>query len=280
MIADTPELRIVDDEVWAKVQLRRSDRSGERHYATRPRRLFSGLLKCGCCGSGYVVSGRDKRGTYLRCSRMIETGLCDNRRTVGLNSIEDKVLQGIEQHLTSPDLLAEYVREYHRAYTELRDTTARRRADLTKRLAELKTQIKRAVAAVMENPQSKAVQAQLRELEDQGDEIEAALDNIEPPPTIELHPKVGEIYRRKVRDLKTALDLADDDNRAGAYQAIRELVEKVVIQPSGPRQPIQIEIHGHLANLLRASNEGTIGEPESMGVLVAGVGFEPMTFRL
>ena len=205
MIADTPELRIVDDEVWAKVQLRRSDRSGERHYATRPRRLFSGLLKCGCCGSGYVVSGRDKRGTYLRCSRMIETGLCDNRRTVGLNSIEDKVLQGIEQHLTSPDLLAEYVREYHRAYTELRDTTARRRADLTKRLAELKTQIKRAVAAVMENPRSKAVQAQLRELEDQGDEIEAALDNIEPPPTIELHPKVGEIYRRKVRDLKTAL---------------------------------------------------------------------------
>jgi site-specific DNA recombinase len=280
MTADAPELRIIDDDIWTEVQHRRGDRSNERHYATRPRRLLSGLLKCGCCGSGYIVSGRDKRGTYLRCSRMIETGLCDNRRTVGLNSIEDKVLQGIEEHLASPDLLAEYVREYHRAYTELRDSTARRRADLTKRLANLKPEIKRAVAAIMENPRSKAIQAELRELEDQRDELEANLGNIEPPPTIELHPNVGEIYRGKVRDLKAALDLADDDNRAEAYRAIRELVEKVVIRPSGARQPVEIEIHGQLATLLRLSNGGTIGEPQSMGVLVAGVGFEPTTFRL
>ena len=189
-------------------------------------------------------------------------------------------MQGIEEHLASPDLLAEYVREYHRAYTELRDSTARRRADLTKRLAKLKTDIKRAVAAVMENPRSKALQAQLGELEDQQDEIEAALGNLEPPPTIELHPNVGEVYRRKIRDLKAALDQADDDSRAEAYQAIRELVEKVVIRPSGPRRPVQIEIRGQLATLLRASKEGTIGEPQSMGVLVAGVGFEPTTFRL
>jgi site-specific DNA recombinase len=143
MIADAPELRIVDDDVWTKVQHRRKERSDERHYSTRPKRLLSGLLKCGCCGSGYIVSGRDKRGTYLRCSRMLETGLCDNRRTVSLQSIEDKVMQGIEEHLASPDLLAESVREYHRAYTELRDSTARRRADLTKRLAKLETDIKR-----------------------------------------------------------------------------------------------------------------------------------------
>ena len=280
MLADAPKLRIVDDDVWTKVQQRRKERSDERHYATRPKRLLSGLLKCGCCGSGYIVSGRDKRGTYLRCSRMLETGLCDNRRTVSLQSIEDKVMQGIEEHLASPDLLAEYVREYHRAYTELRDSTARRRADLTKRLAKLKTDIKRAVAAVMENPRSKALQAQLGELEDQQDEIEAALGNLEPPPTIELHPNVGEVYRRKIRDLKAALDQADDDSRAEAYRAIRELVEKVVIRPSGPRRPVQIEIRGQLATLLRASKEGTIGEPQSMGVLVAGVGFEPTTFRL
>jgi hypothetical protein len=132
----------------------------------------------------------------------------------------------------------------------------------------------------MENPRSKALQAQLGELEDQRDEIEAALGNVEPPPTIELHPNVGDVYRRKVRDLKAALTEADDDNRAEAYRAIRELVEKVVIRPSGPYRPVEIEIHGQLATLLRASNEGTLGERESMGVLVAGVGFEPTTFRL
>jgi site-specific DNA recombinase len=96
--ADAPELRIIDDETWAKVQNRRRQRGGERHCATRPRRLLSGLLKCGSCGSGYVVSGADKRGRYLRCSRMIETGLCDNRRTVSVEAVESIVLEGIEKH--------------------------------------------------------------------------------------------------------------------------------------------------------------------------------------
>src|SRR5260370_41111944 len=35
----------------------------------------------------------------LRCSRMVETGLCDNRRTVGLEAIERQVIEGIEKHL-------------------------------------------------------------------------------------------------------------------------------------------------------------------------------------
>ena len=80
MTTEAPELRIVDPETWDKAQ--RS--GGERHQRARPRHLFSGLLKCGCCGSGYVVSGADKRGRFLRCSRMIETGLCANKRSVGL----------------------------------------------------------------------------------------------------------------------------------------------------------------------------------------------------
>jgi site-specific DNA recombinase len=281
MAADAPQLRIIDDETWAEVQRRRAERSGERrHQATRPRRLLSGLLKCGCCGSGYIVSGKDKRGSYLRCSRMIETGLCDNRRTVGLEAVENLVIRGLEEHLASPDLIAEHVREYHRAWTSLRDSTSQQRANLTKRLANLKREIKRAVAAIMENPRSRAIQDELRELEDRRDEIEAALAKLEPPPVIELHPNAGEVYRRKVRDLRAALEAADDENRTEAYRAIRELVEKIVIHPSGPRQPVEIEIHGQLATLFRVSKEGTIREPESMGAMVAGVGFEPTTFRL
>ena len=211
---------------------------------------------------------------------MIETGLCDNRRTVGVDLVEDQVIHGIEKHLAAPELIAEYVREYHRAWTGLRDSTTQRRANLTKRLAKLNPEIKRAVAAIMENPRSKAVKDQLRELEDKRDEIEDALANVEPPPVVELHPNVGEIYRNKVQELRAGLDAADDDNRADAYRAIRELVERIVIHPSGAYQPVEIEIHGQLATLLRAPNERTIREPQSMGVMVAGVGFEPTTFRL
>ena len=74
---------------------------------------------------------------------------------------------------------------------------------------------------------------------------------------------------------------ADDENRADAFRAIRELVEKVLIIPKGaPYKGYDIEIHGQLAALLEASQRGTMREPQSMVALVAGVGFEPTTFRL
>ncbi len=53
-----------------------------------------------------------------------------------------------------------------------------------------------------------------------------------------------------------------------------------MIIPKGPYKGFGIELHGQLAALLDASQRGTMREPESMGALVAGVGFEPTTFRL
>jgi site-specific DNA recombinase len=281
MTADAPELRIITDELFDNVQKRRAERAGsaERHYASRPRRLLSGLLKCGCCGSGYVISGADKRGPYLRCSRMVETGLCENRCTVGVDLLEKRVLEGIEKQLASADLIAEYVREYHRAWTTLRDSASSLRAQLQKELRDIEADTKTTINMLMAT-KNKALLTHLENLEKRQEAIEAELADVVPAP-VELHPNVGEIYRKKIRDLKAYLAAADDDNRADAYQAIRELIQKVVIIPKGGRyQGHDIEIHGQLAALLEASRHGTMREPKSMGALVAGVGFEPTTFRL
>ncbi len=279
LIADVPELRIVDNEIWARVQRRRSERGSDRRYMTKPRHLLSGLLRCGCCGSGYIVSGRDKRGAFLRCSRMIETGLCENRRTVGLASIEARVLEGIEKHLAAPDLIAEYVREFHRAWRRLRDTAAQRRGELRKQLAGVEADIEKAVDLLLKGTASRALKERLAELEARREELERAIAEVAPPP-VELHPNAAESYRKRVRDLKAAIQAADPDNRAEAIRGIRELVEKIVIHPSGPYRSVDIEIHGRLAALLRASEAGTESAPRSVGMMVAGVGFEPTTFRL
>jgi site-specific DNA recombinase len=266
MTAETPELRIVTDDVWTKVQARKARRSGERTYATRPRHLLSGLLKCDHCGSGYVVSGRDKRGLYLRCSRMVETGLCDNKRTVALDDIETRVIGGIEKHLASPDLIAEYVREYQRAWAKLRDSTGKRRAELQKQFADVQADIRIAVDVLLEKP-SRAVRERLDALEEQRDRLEGALAEVQ---------SAADSYRKKVQDLRAALAAAEDENRQEAYRGIRENRH----QPTGPYKPVDLEIHGRMATLLRASIEETIEQPKSMGALVAGVGFEPTTFRL
>jgi DNA invertase Pin-like site-specific DNA recombinase len=207
---------------------------------------------------------------YLRCSRMVETGLCDNRRTVGLEAIERQVIEAIEKHLAAPDLIAEYVREFHRELRELNEGKGRRRSDLGRRLASAEANIKRTVDLLVKGYPTRALKERLAELEAERTAIEADLAALAPPLT-EFHPNVAENYRRKVADLKAALLAADEANRADAFRVIRELVERIVIQPSGPYRPVDIEIHGKLAALLKASTGAVDGTaPESRGVMVAG----------
>jgi site-specific DNA recombinase len=280
MSAEAEHLRLIDADTWARVQARKKERGGERkRHATRPRNLLSGLVKCGCCGSGYIVGGNDKRGSLLVCSRMKETGLCDNRRTVPRLAIEDLVLKGIEENLASPALIAEYVREYHRTYRELHSSTAHRRRDLEKRLGNVNGAISKAVDALLGDNPSRAVRERLAGLEAERDEIEAAIADVAPA-AVEFHPNAALAFQEKVRNLKRTLSEADGDSRVAAHEAIREIVEKVVVHPRGRYKPVEIEIYGQLAALLRISERAAADPLESRGVLVAGIGFEPMTFRL
>jgi site-specific DNA recombinase len=114
-------------------------------------------------------------------------------------------------------------------------------------------------------------------LELERNDIERELASLDESP-IRLHPNAADMYRRKVADLKAALASADAENRAAAFQAIRDMVEVVLIHPTAPYRPVEIEIKGRIAALLQRPEEAAY--PESKGALVAGVGFEPTTFRL
>ncbi|MFL5032091.1 MAG: recombinase family protein, partial [Xanthobacteraceae bacterium] len=162
------------------------------------------------------------------------------------------------KHLAAPDLIAEYVREFHRALRELNDGKARRQSDLRRRLASSEADVKRTVDLLVKGYPTRAVKQRPAELEAERTVIEADLAIVTPPP-IELHPNVAESYRRKVADLKAALLAADEANRADAFRVIRELVERIVIHPRGPYRPVDIEIHGRLAALLHASAGATLG---------------------
>jgi hypothetical protein len=74
------------------------ERSHLRTPAARrkPRRLLSGLLRCGCCGGALVAKDRDAKGRRVYCSRMREGGACANGRAFYLEEIERRVLSGLE----------------------------------------------------------------------------------------------------------------------------------------------------------------------------------------
>jgi site-specific DNA recombinase len=94
IVKEVPELRIVLDELWEGAK-RRQDAT-RRVLATatsivkarRPQYLFSGLTKCGTCGSGFVFKSRNR----LSCFGATDKGICSNDLTIRRDEIEARVL--------------------------------------------------------------------------------------------------------------------------------------------------------------------------------------------
>jgi site-specific DNA recombinase len=60
---EVPELRIVADELWEEVQTQRKRyRDQPTQNCRRPKRLLSGLLKCGQCGGAFTIVRPGKYG--------------------------------------------------------------------------------------------------------------------------------------------------------------------------------------------------------------------------
>ena len=99
---------------------------------------------------------------------------------------------------------------------------------------------------------------------------------------IVLHPNIDELYARKIGDLKSLLQ-----NYATKHQAteiIRSLIEKIVVSPRVQRGKSAVVLHGAFASILAYANDtahsGAVSSSTGRVLLVAGVGFEPTTFRL
>ena len=69
-----------------------------------------------------------------------------------------------------------------------------------------------------------------------------------PPPLPRLHPNIAEIYRAKIQRLEGALAHPGDAREAA--EAMRALIERIVLTPGTKRGEIQAELHGELAAIL------------------------------
>ena len=53
--------------------------------------MFSGLIKCACCGGGYAIISADLIG----CSTARNKGTCENRRSIQRSRLEERVLNAL-----------------------------------------------------------------------------------------------------------------------------------------------------------------------------------------
>jgi site-specific DNA recombinase len=300
IVTEVPHLRIVDDELWQSVKARQQGitekyvsviEAVREHHASnrlngarRPKSLLSGLIFCGCCKGPYSLRGSDR----FACSTHVANGSCTNSRTILRVDLERRVLTGLKDRMMEPKVAAEAMRAYAEETNRL-NRERRSSGDAWRmELAKVEKAIAGVISAIEDGLYQPSMKARMEALELQKADLTAKLMS-ETDDVPDILPSASHIYGKKVERLAEALNKAED--RAEAAEAIRGLIEKIVLRPGPNRGEIDAMLYGDLGTILNWIERQPIGKTTkkntpaafAAGVsvsVVAGTGFEPVTFRL
>jgi site-specific DNA recombinase len=280
-----PDLRIVDDALWQAVQrefARRAQSPSDKNPSQQRRRkhLLSGLIKCATCGSNYTISGKD----YYRCAGVKERATCDNRVSVRIPHIEQATMSVLQQQLLTDEHAQAFVEAFRDEAARFTREQVNNSDDLSRRLRMIETELSNLEQNMLSGLISPTLQRLLSDREAEKARLQAQLatkPSASPAPEILPHRILIARFKEKVGDLCLALN--DERIRGEAAQVIGQLIERVSIYPEGPNGP-EAEVSARVDKLMgyAAYKNSPLGAiPEDCSVmLVAGVGFEPTTFRL
>ena len=316
---DMPHLCIISQELWQRVQTRLAEQSHRytiamhQHQMTRsPKRLLSGLLKCGVCGGSMHIVTRRR----VHCFNH-KNGACTNGRTADIIDIEARVLSSVRNRLLAPEKVEAALQAAREELRQQISKEFRERRQLENERQDHQRRIDRLVEWIATRDDvPEDTEAKLRASVSRRAEIDALLKAV-PEGKLDLHPSAHLRFRQIVEELEHVLrlpcyekrppgeepytfrggewrPLKEAEERAeigertrdletamrDAHSAFRSLVEKIEVFPKGPPTDkrggglVRLQIHGQLTALLDDQQSIRRGD------VVAGIGFEPMTFRL
>jgi site-specific DNA recombinase len=258
--------RIVEDSLWEQAQKRMKRTAEHGHWATprgKAKYLLSGLLRCASCGAHYIICNAHE----YACSSYVNGRACDNHVRVRRLSLEEDILGPIRRQLLAPDRVERMAREMHGEFQGEVRSIQTRAAAVPKELQDLNARIERLRERLMTgDPDMPA------------DEIQAAIDGAEAKRrdlsmrqpaakqssrVLSILPRAAEEFRRQVAQ---GLD-GDEHSALKARMVLREMFGgRVELSREG--EELWAEYGLQPAAVL------------SLGIMVAGAGFEPATFGL
>ncbi|MEF9602482.1 recombinase family protein [Paracoccus sp. PXZ] len=254
VITEVPELRILEDGLWEAARHRQGAMKSKNTdipvWARRRLRfLFSGLMRCGRCGSGFSKVSKDSFG----CSAARQKGpaVCTNMTVIRREDLEGAVLNALEHHLMDPEVGQIFCEEYAAERNRLQAEAGAGRAALEKELRQVTGDHKKLVDAIIAGVPAEQVKDRMIALDARRKDLERQLSASPAPDPVRFHPSMAKIYRDRVGQLIRGLSEAEGQEEA--KEALRALVENIVLVPveteeDGTRQAI--DLHGALASLL------------------------------
>jgi site-specific DNA recombinase len=279
-----PELAVIDPALSAAVDAEFKSRArpdgGPRSEAMRRSvHLLSGLIVCGVCGANYTISGKD----YYRCAGQKERGTCTNTVSVRTAPLEAVVLDSLKEDLLTLEMAGVFVSEFRR---EAKRLAQRRSVDevlAAERVAAVEREVESLSANLLAGVVGPTIIRMLAEREAELAELRGRTSRVNGPGAVRLPSEEAIIgrFRRKVEDLQATL--ADPSMRGEAAAVLKCLMTTITISPGAGNGP-EAELSASTARMIDyAANENS---PRSAGAegrsvtVVAGTGFEPVTFRL
>jgi site-specific DNA recombinase len=200
--AQRPELAVVQAELFARAQVRISERAsafvGTSHgrFIGRPRfagaeppYLLSGLLECACCGyplgPGPVYSGR-KRAAYYTCSRYHRVGVqagCHNGLRGAEKALDAAVIDAVAKALDG-ETVRVAVKDALALLTAQNADAAGRRASIRAELAAISARERKLLDAIADGDGAvaEAIRGRLSEELTRRDRLCAACSTVTPGP--------------------------------------------------------------------------------------------------
>ncbi len=276
--------RIVDAALWDRVKHRREQinkgsteiqKALHRNARTGagPKYLFSGLLRCACCGAPFVISD----GRSYGCSYNRDRGptVCGNRLRVPRSLVEARLLDAIKAELFSDAAIELFVKETTRLLTE---QSAKRKPELEQakqRLAKTISAIGNLLTAIKEGYASASVKAELGTAEAEKESLLRFIAGTEENARaiVTALPNAVVRYRALIDNLDTTLQRDIDRAR----HQLRTLLGEIKLHPTDGH--LEAELSGDFERLLTLAAYES-GKTKVKLNVVAGTGFEPVTFGL
>ncbi len=281
VVTNVPALRIVDDETWDCVQQIKSRYASQRgNRRQTKKRLLTGFVKCGCCGGAMTIINRER----YYCSAKRERGTCDSTVGIKATDLENRVLTGLKDILLgNENLIDAFVIEFKAEVARLRRQRSTRERQTLKDLNKVNTAIKRCLTFITEGDGDPGlVRDELKALEVRKRDLERSIKITHEEAAVEVHPNMAELYRKKVTKLQSLL--TDETTRPQAMDIIRSMIDRIEVHAGQERSKPDVILIGALAKILAFTQKKTTAASCSGDggrvLMVAGVGFEPTTFRL
>jgi site-specific DNA recombinase len=268
-IIQRPDLRIVDEELWERVQARRraaaaisnkhrqpgSTRVSGRAAQLHSKTLFGGLLRCGQCGGTIsIVSTNYVKGVlyrYYGCYRAHRNGpsQCGNRVTASVDTAERLLLAGTQHELTRPETVDHIVEWLKRELLKRADITPAQLEALERRRADLKKKMKRLIDTIENGGGGATITAALGSREGELAQVEREIAALKAKPVNARIPVIMPAWvKQQLGD--AAGVLATDVSRAKTL--LSELSITGIATPvydDGPRPFLRVSFEGAFEEL-------------------------------